>query len=148
MSRLNAGCDAGRIPGMKTIVRQIMTLLLAVLPVFPAQAGEDATTHASSHYVAPFDAQQAFNTKFATYLRAESQTPLPLPAIQKTDWPKLTAGLALHKVFVEADRYYLAKVYTFTLYQAADGRYYLDVKGGFWGMDQLYYGPFGEADLK
>lgn len=148
MSRLNHAKGTGRIPAMKTTITCAMAFLFLLLPAFTAQAGEDATTHASSHYAAPFDALQAFNTKFATYLRAESQTPLPLPAIQKADWPKLSAGLGLKKVFVEPDRYYLAKVYTFTLYQAGDGRYYLDVKGGFWGMDQLYYGPFAEADLK
>lgn len=133
---------------MKNTLTYAVVLLLACAAALPVRAGEDATTHASSHYPAPFDAQQAFNTKFATYLRAESQTPLPLPAIAKADWPALAARLKLSKVFVEPDRYYLAKVYTLTCYRTEDGHYYLDVKGGFWGMDQLYYGPFTEADLK
>ena len=128
-------------------MRHFLIILLLCLPPL-AQAGEEATTGASPHVHAGFDAHQAFVTKYADYLRAESQTPLPLPAIAKADWPDLVARLKLAKIFVEPDRYYLAKLFTLTCYQAEDGRYYLDAKGGFWGMDQLYYGPFSEADLK
>jgi hypothetical protein len=133
---------------MHKAMKYLLMILLAGLPVLPLLADEKSNTPSDSVVTPHFDALKAFNAKYATYLRAESQTPLPLPEIAKTDWPRLSAGLGLRKIFVEPDRFYLAKVYTFTLYQAADGRYYLDVKGGFWGMDQLYYGPFDEADLK
>jgi len=133
---------------MHKAMKYLLTILLAGLPLSPLLAGDETLAASGSPDTSRFDALKAFNARYATYLRAESQTPLPLPEIAKTDWPRLSAGLGLRKVFVEPDRFYLAKVYTFTLYQAADGRYYLDVKGGFWGMDQLYYGPFDEADLK
>lgn len=128
--------------------KHLMTILLVWLAALPLQAAGETAAPAAGSAPARIDLLEAFNTKFASYLRADSQTPLPLPAIAKADWPKRSAGLELRKIFVEPDRFYLAKVYTFTLYQAADGRYYLDVKGGFWGMDQLYYGPFSEADLQ
>lgn len=148
-SALEAWRRTGQNTRMHALFQRCLPLLCAACLLFPGllQAADAMTTHASRQAADGPGLQQAFNAKFADYLRADSQTPLPLPAIAKADWPGLTGGLQLARVFVEADRYYLAKLFTFTCYQGADGRYYLDVKGGFWGMDQLYYGPFDAADF-
>lgn len=92
--------------------------------------------------------QRHFEQRYQSYFGAASQALLPLPALDKSTWKKLQASRPLHPVFVAPDRYYNAKVYTLTLFRDEDGMYYLEAKGGFWGMDTLAYGPLREADLK
>ena len=93
--------------------------------------------------------QQRFNQKYATYLQADSQALLPLPQLEKPAWKKLQESRPLRKIYSEPDKFYNNKVYVFTLYQATgDGSYYLDAVGGFWGMDELVYGPLSERDLQ
>lgn len=93
--------------------------------------------------------QAAFEQRYRDYLGAGSQALLPFPKLEKPDWKKLQESRPLNTVFSAPDRYYNAKVYTLTLYQAEDdGSLYLDAKGGFWGMDELVYGPLKESDLK
>jgi|SRR5450830_461953 len=93
--------------------------------------------------------QAGFNQKYQDYFGTNSQSLLPFTSMEKTDWKKLQASSPLKVVFVEPDKYYISKLYTLTMYQAADdGLYYLDVKGGFWGMDDLIYGPISAKELQ
>jgi len=93
--------------------------------------------------------QERFDQKYATYLQADSQALLPLPQLEKPAWKKFQESRPLRKVYSEPDKFYNNKVYVFTLYQATDdGNYYLDAVGGFWGMDELIYGPLLERDLQ
>jgi Tol biopolymer transport system component len=92
--------------------------------------------------------QASFNQKFQTFFGADSTSLLPLPAIDKQDWKRMRAHKALHQVYQEPGKYYNSKVYVFTLYQDDDdGAYYLDATGGFWGMDELVYGPLSAQDI-
>jgi hypothetical protein len=86
--------------------------------------------------------QAQFNRKYKDFLARESQAPLPLPQISKAEWKKLLESQLLQPVYTEPERFYNSKTYTFTMYQdGKTGSYYLDAKGGFWGMDELVYGP-------
>ncbi|HSH97066.1 MAG: hypothetical protein ACAH07_03860 [Methylophilaceae bacterium] len=90
-----------------------------------------------------------FDQKYQDYFGTNSQSLLPFASIEKSDWKKLQASRPLKVVFVEPDKYYNSKLYTLTMYQATDdGQYYLDVKGGFWGMDDLIYGPLSAKELQ
>ncbi|GBG12770.1 UPF0345 protein [Novimethylophilus kurashikiensis] len=92
--------------------------------------------------------QQQFDAKFKNYMGSGSDALLPLPKLEKPDWEKLRSTHAMKQIFVERDVFYNAKTYTLTLFQAEDGSYYLDAKGGFWGMDELIYGPFDQSVLQ
>lgn len=93
--------------------------------------------------------QQKFNHKYREFLSQTSQSLLPLPALSKADWQKIRQARALEVIYTEPDKFYNNKTYTFTLYQATDdSSYYLDAKGGFWGMDELIYGPLNAQDLR
>jgi hypothetical protein len=93
--------------------------------------------------------QSRFNRKYQDFLTQSSQSLLPLPKISVPDWKKMLETGALKKIYVDPDRFYSNKIYTFTMYQAEDGgSYYLDAKGGFWGMDELVYGPINAVDLQ
>lgn len=93
--------------------------------------------------------QTGFDQKYKEYLKADSQMLLPFPKLELQEWKNLAQTRSLQQLYVEPDRFYNNKVYTFTLYKAADdGSYYLDAKGGFWGMDELVYGPLQEQELK
>lgn len=93
--------------------------------------------------------QSGFDQKYHDYFGTNSQSLLPFTEIEKPDWKKLQASRPLKMVFVEPDKYYISKLYTLTMYQAGDDeQYYLDVKGGFWGMDELIYGPISLTDLQ
>jgi hypothetical protein len=93
--------------------------------------------------------QSKFHAKYQQYLKPDSQMLLPLPSIEITEWKRLLASGGLEKIFSEPNVYYNAKVYTFTLLRAKEGgQYYLDAKGGFWGMDELAYGPLSEKDFE
>ncbi len=95
------------------------------------------------------DLQQQFNQKYRDFLSQSSQALLPLPNVSKPDWQKLRATHPLKLIYTEPDKFYNNKTYTFSLYQATDdGSYYLDAKGGFWGMDELIYGPLKLQDLQ
>ena len=109
-----------------------------------------ATTQPSSaaEPVTASSLQEQINLKYKNYFGADSQALLPFDRIEIQDWKILRANKALKRIYTEPDKFYNSKVYTFTLYQAADdGSYYLDAKGGFWGMDELIYGPISEKEL-
>lgn len=92
--------------------------------------------------------QQQFDSKFKNYMGTGSQALLPLPTLEKQDWEQLRTAHNLKKIFIEPDVFYNNKNYVFTLYQSDDGNYFLDVKGGFWGMDELFYGPIDPKTLQ
>lgn len=93
--------------------------------------------------------QTGFNQRYKDYFGADSQALLPLPKLEVQEWKKVIASRPLKIVYTEPDKFYNNKIYSFTLYQAADdGSYYLDAKGGFWGMDELVYGPITVKELK
>jgi|APLak6261659701_1056019.scaffolds.fasta_scaffold01655_3 hypothetical protein len=97
----------------------------------------------------PSEIQMGFNQRFKDYFGANSQALLPFPKLEVQEWKKVLTSRPLKIVFTESDKYYNNKVYSFTLYQTTDdGSYYLDAKGGFWGMDELVYGPVTEKELK
>lgn len=105
--------------------------------------------HAMSAAAVDADAvQAAFNQRYQTFFGADSNSLLPLPAIDKQDWKRMREKKALRQVYQEPGKYYNSKVYVFTLYQDEDGgAYYLDATGGFWGMDELVYGPLSAQDV-
>lgn len=108
-----------------------------------------ATAVAQVAHAEDIGIQERFNQKYATYLQSDSQALLPLPQLEKPAWKKLQESRPLRKIYSEPDKFYNNKVYVFTLYQATDdGSYYLDAVGGFWGMDELIYGPLNERDLQ
>ncbi|MCB5208253.1 hypothetical protein [Methylovorus mays] len=92
--------------------------------------------------------QSAFNQRYQTFFGPDSTSLLPLPAIDKQEWKRMREKKALHQIYQEPGKYYNSKVYVFTLYKdEEDGAYYLDAAGGFWGMDELVYGPLSAQDL-
>ena len=93
--------------------------------------------------------QAHINLKYQHYFGSNSQALLPFGTIERSDWKQLQASKPLKRVYSEPDKFYNSKVYTFTLYQSVeDNVYYLDAKGGFWGMDELIYGPISEKELQ
>lgn len=92
--------------------------------------------------------QERFDIKYKGFLGTENQALLPFAQIVAQDWKKLRETRSLQQVFVEPDVFYNNKNYRFTMYQADDGNYYLDAKGGFWGMDELFYGPIDKSQLQ
>lgn len=92
--------------------------------------------------------QAAFDKRYADYFQAGSQTALPFTRMEKQEWKTLNKD-AFQVVFSEPDRYYIGKSYTFKLYHdPAKNLYYLDAIGGFWGMEELVFGPIHEQELK
>ena len=106
-------------------------------------------THAMCSWALDADAlQAAFNQRYQTFFGADNTSLLPLPAIDKQEWKRMREQKTLHQIYQEPGKYYNSKVYVFTLYQdEAGGAYYLDATGGFWGMDELVYGPLSAQDL-
>ena len=115
-------------------MRHAVSIVFTVLLVANAQADE---------------VLDRFNHKYRDFLSRDSQALLPLPTLSKIEWKKVQETSSLNILFVDPDRFYNNKTYTFTLYQVTDGgQYYLDAKGGFWGMDELIYGPLDAAALQ
>lgn len=126
----------------------LVAALLALAFGSLAIAAEPAPT-GDAEQPAPSAIQHDFNRRYKDYLNAGSQMLLPFPKIEAQDWKKLRESRPLRKLYTEPDKYYNNKVYSFTLYQASDDdSYYLDAKGGFWGMDELFYGPMTEQELQ
>lgn len=120
----------------KTFSTALISTLLLLHPGTSC-AGDDA------------ELQQAFNLRYQPYLAVGSQIPLPFNRMDKEEWKHLQASKAFRLVFTEPNQFYNNKTYTFKLYRAADdGVYYLDAVGGFWGMEELVYGPIAEQELK
>ena len=93
--------------------------------------------------------QQQINEKYRHFFGPDSQSLLPLNKMEISDWKALRANQTLKRLYTESDKFYNSKVYTFTLYQSTEnGSFYLDATGGFWGMDELVYGPFSATDLQ
>lgn len=119
---------------LKRYKRQLVVfILLGIGHIWPMIATAETT---------PAELQEKFNRKYQQYLGADSQMLLPFTAIEAQAWRRIQESRSLLKMYSEPGKYYNRKVYTFTLYRAGDtGEYYLNVKGGFWGMDELTYGP-------
>ena len=114
----------------------VIFILLGTGHAWPAIAIAGAATD---------ELQEKFNRKYQQYLGADSQMLLPFTAIDAQEWKRIQESRTLLKVYSDPGQYYNQKVYTFTLYRAGDtGEYYLNAKGGFWGMDELTYGPLTE----
>ena len=120
---------------MKLRIWLVLGLLIATMQGWAAESS-------------PETLQQNFNRKYQQYLRADSQMLLPLPTIEMAAWKHMLESGVLEKIYSEPNVYYNAKVYTLTMVRAKSGEYYLDAKGGFWGMDELAYGPFSEKDFE
>lgn len=119
-----------------------LLLLCAILLLNPQLAGADESLAATA-------LREQFNHRYQNYFGPDSQALLPFPRLEMPDWKKIVASRPLKRIYTEPDKRYNSKVYSFTLYQAADdGSFYLDAKGGFWGMDELVYGPIGEKELQ
>lgn len=89
----------------------------------------------------PSDLQQHFDTRYKSFLEPNNQSLLPFPKLEPQPWKNLLAAGHLQLAFTKSDVFYNNKTYVFSMYHAEDGSYYLDVKDGFWGMDELIYGP-------
>jgi hypothetical protein len=125
------------ISGSKVCGRTLLTLASSMLFFIGSAMADDDSI------------QSKFNRKYQDFLTQTSQSLLPLPQISVPDWKKMLETGLLKKIYVDPDRFYNNKIYTFTMYQAEDaGSYYLDAKGGFWGMDELVYGPINGAELQ
>lgn len=93
--------------------------------------------------------QKNFHRQYDHFLGPDSQSMLPIPRMEKAEWQKATADGHATRIFIEPDVFYNNKVYTFTLFRSdLDDRFYLDAKGGFWGMDQIFYGPIEGDQLR
>lgn len=92
--------------------------------------------------------QNNFETRYQTFLAPNSLSKLPFDELTKAEWKKLQADSELKIAFQKQDVFYQGKTYVFTLYQSTDGRYYLHAKGGFWGMEELIYGPIAAEKLQ
>lgn len=90
---------------------------------------------------------ERFETRYQSFLGAGSQALLPFPQLEPQAWAALEQR-GLTRVYAQPGVYYTGKSWTFTLLRAEDGRYYLDAKGGFWGMDRLFYGPLAPSQLQ
>jgi len=120
-----------------------------VYPLIVLAALANAAPSSAEDLATPTGLQEKINTKFRNFFGPDSQALLPLPTIELPAWKSLRASKTFTRVYTEPDKFYNSKVYTFTLYQLADdGSYYLDAKGGFWGMDELIYGPLSIKDLE
>jgi hypothetical protein len=121
------------------VVRFLLACLMSVM----------LFTHAMRAWAVDADAlQAAFNQRYQTFFGADNTSLLPLPALDKHEWKRMREQKTLHQVYQEPGKYYNSKVYVFTLYQEeGGGAYYLDATGGFWGMDELVYGPLSAQDL-
>lgn len=112
-------------------------MLIGLLLAQSLAIGEDASSHV----------QEKFNLKYGTSLSQNSTSLLPLPQIDKSDWKKMLEARPMTRIYSEPNRFYNNKTYTFTMYRDDEsGRFYLDAKGGFWGMDELVYGPLNGKD--
>lgn len=92
--------------------------------------------------------QQRFESRYQAYLSPDSQSTLPFEKLELADWKALSASGKLTPVFSKPDVFYFGKIYVFTLYQADSGPYYLHAKGGFWGMEELAFGPIAPDRLQ
>lgn len=92
--------------------------------------------------------QSTFETRYQTFLAPNSQSKLPFDELSKPAWKAIQQAGKLNTVFQKQDVFYQGKSYVFTLYQSAEGKYYLDAKGGFWGMEELIYGPIAPELLQ
>ena len=106
-------------------------LMLACLSAYAVDGGAE-------------DLQRRFESRYQTYLSPGSQSTLPF---EKMEQAVLASG-DLTAVFSRSGVFYMGKTYVFTLYQADKGRYYLNAKGGFWGMEELAFGPIAREMLQ
>jgi hypothetical protein len=91
--------------------------------------------------------QETFNHKYRDFLSQNSQALLPLPQLSKVEWKTIGETRQLQQIYSEPERFYNSKAYTFTMYRdEQSGAYYLEAKGGFWGMEELIYGPLNSTE--
>lgn len=112
--------------------------LLLVLLQGVAQAADDPAQ----------DLQHRFEARYQSYLTPASESLLPFPELELPVWKSLLVTGDLKPVFSRHQVFYNSKTYDFTMYRSGDGRYYLNAKGGFWGMDELVYGPIAAELLQ
>lgn len=86
--------------------------------------------------------------RYHAYISPYSQSALPFDKMEPAAWKALLASGSLAPVFSKPDVFYFGKTYVFTLYQADSGPYYLHAKGGFWGMEELAFGPIAQDMLQ
>ena len=110
-------------------------LMLACLSAYAVDGGAE-------------DLQRRFESRYQTYLSPDSQSVLPFEKIQPAVWKDLLASGDLTLVFSLPDVFYTGKTYVFTLYQTGNNQYYLHAKGGFWGMEELAFGPIAQEMLQ
>lgn len=96
----------------------------------------------------PETLQHRFESRYQTYLSPGSQSALPFEQMEKASWQALLAQGDLTRVFNLPDVFYIGKSYVFTLYRADKDQYYLHAKGGFWGMEELAWGPIAQEMLQ
>ena len=110
-------------------------LMLACLSAYAGDGGAE-------------DLQRRFESRYQTYLSPGSQSTLPFEKMEQAAWKAVLASGDLTAVFSRSGVFYMGKTYVFTLYQADKGRYYLHAKGGFWGMEELAFGPIAREMLQ
>lgn len=93
--------------------------------------------------------QTAFDNRYADYFQAGSQAALPFTRLDKHEWKNLFSSGNFQLIFTEPERFYSGKSYTLKLYrETSKNQYFLDAIGGFWGMEELVFGPIQEQELK
>jgi hypothetical protein len=116
--------------------------LVGILPMLLA------TSSSRAEDVSSAGLQQHFDTRYQSFLEPSSASLLPFPTLEHQAWKTLLASGHLQPVFTKPDVFYNNETYTFSMYRADDGSYYLDAKGGFWGMGELVYGPIAAELLQ
>lgn len=127
--------QAKRVNNSKLLALLLLLGLLAKNGLAPAYA-DDANI------------QSVFNQKYSHFFGSDSQSLLPFKTMEKSVWQSLQQQKPLVLVYQEPDKFYNSKVYMFSMYHdTQENVYYLDAKGGFWGMDELVYGPITPQEL-
>lgn len=122
----------------KFAMKSYLALCICLLIALSGHAEEDAEP-----------LQATFNKRYADYFQAGSQAALPFARMDKQDWKKLFSAGDFQLMFSEPERFYGGKSYTLKLYrETGKNLYYLDAIGGFWGMEELVFGPIPEQELK
>lgn len=107
-----------------------------------------ACLNAQAADTAPETLQQRFESRYQPYLSSSSQSALPFEKLEPEAWKALQASDDLKPVFSQSEVFYIGKTYIFTMHQAKNGQYYLHAKGGFWGMEELAWGPIPPGMLQ
>lgn len=118
-------------------MKYLLWLALALISLGTVQAAGSSSE----------ELQQRFESRYQTYLSPGSQSALPFEKMESAAWKSLLASGDLKPIFNRSGVFYLGKTYVFTMYQSGHGQYYLHAKGGFWGMEELAFGPIPQEML-